>query len=568
MIPSVFRKTWLLIRVIAIPLFYVFFLVSCESESLQDPARFTYRGEPLSLERPFLFYPGDKPEFALPDYDDSSWDLLNPYTTWESYEKFADYRGIGWYRIRIQISEIHGAMGIIVPFHQRGLSLYVNGKFLMQTRPSDTGNGYQRIAGRPSFILIPAEYLLEGDNLFAFRTPDLDGYGGFRDPPVIGDFAGMQALWNRKTVYYLTLSVSSLILAVYHLLYYFYRKKDEYLLYYSLGSISISMFILGYTGFGLFIADHYLTNAVTTMLFGVLIAPAEFRFVHSFLSLPMGITGKIIEKMYMAVFLLIAGSLAVTGNYVFINFYILPPFYIMHFILSFYAMWPAWLGFNSKREYSLFVVFSMSVLVIAMIFQMLTLMDIIEFPTTIGEGYTLINLLFAGIMAHRHSLVHKGLETANEQLRGLDRLKDRFLANTSHELRTPVQGLVGIADYLKESRKELSEDEIDRNLNLISVSGQRLSRLVNDLLDYSAMKSGVLKLNTGPVYPAPVIRSAAEILKIIYSGKKTKIITECRPESVCINGDENRVYQIIYNLIHNSLRFTDSGYIKISVTKT
>ena len=151
-------------------------------------------------------------------------------------------------------------------------------------------------------------------------------------------------------------------------------------------------------------------------------------------------------------------------------------------------------------------------------------------------------------------LAVKHLEQANQ-------VKDEFLANTSHELRTPLQGIIGIAESLQD-RNGLDQEWKD-NLALIVSSGERLSHLINDLLDASKLKYHELSLDIEPIKLWEVTEAVCQVSTVIY--EKPIIIKNNVPVDLpLIAVDEMRLQQILYNLLSNALKYTHKGEVQIT----
>ncbi|NEP87067.1 MAG: response regulator [Okeania sp. SIO2C2] len=167
-------------------------------------------------------------------------------------------------------------------------------------------------------------------------------------------------------------------------------------------------------------------------------------------------------------------------------------------------------------------------------------------------------------MANQLKNSFESLEANNEQLKELDRIKDEFLANTSHELRTPLNGIIGIGEFLLESNTENLNQVTTGNLTMIVSSARRLSNLVNDILDFSKIKHHTLALDFKPVDVYGVVE-AVVILNLLLSKKKNiKLINATPKDLPPVYADENRLQQILYNLIGNAIKFTESGQVKVS----
>ncbi len=156
------------------------------------------------------------------------------------------------------------------------------------------------------------------------------------------------------------------------------------------------------------------------------------------------------------------------------------------------------------------------------------------------------------------------LQKKIEALKEMDKLKDSFLANTSHELRTPLNGIIGIADSMIDGATgEVSEVQLV-NLSMIVSSGRRLSSLVDDILDFSKMRHHDLQLMLTPVDIKIVTNIVLKLSKTLVKQKDLKLIEVIENDLPLVDADENRLQQILYNLVGNALKFTNSGYVSIS----
>jgi len=155
------------------------------------------------------------------------------------------------------------------------------------------------------------------------------------------------------------------------------------------------------------------------------------------------------------------------------------------------------------------------------------------------------------------------LEAKNKELSKMDKLKDEFLANTSHELRTPIHGIIGIADSLKMGVYGNLADEVNSNLNLIVKSGNRLSSLVDDILDYSRLKHHDVFLKFVDVDIGSLADVVVSMVKPLARNKYLLIQNRITPGEFIINGDESRIQQIFFNLLGNAIKFTDEGEVTV-----
>ncbi|ALS76566.1 hypothetical protein AUC31_15720 [Planococcus rifietoensis] len=151
-----------------------------------------------------------------------------------------------------------------------------------------------------------------------------------------------------------------------------------------------------------------------------------------------------------------------------------------------------------------------------------------------------------------------------ERLRQANERKDELLAITSHSLRTPLYGMVGIAESLQESAYSKMPHSVIQQLETISESGKKLARMINETLDFSGPKHHMLSLHLEKVkLPAigdSVIRLCTPLLKSNEVSLKHTIPADF-PEAIA---DPERVRQVLYNLVGNAVEHTESGEITIS----
>jgi len=156
------------------------------------------------------------------------------------------------------------------------------------------------------------------------------------------------------------------------------------------------------------------------------------------------------------------------------------------------------------------------------------------------------------------------LEDKNRELQRLNKLKDEFLANTSHELRTPLNGIIGIAESLIDGATGELNNKTKANLSMIVGSGKRLSALVNDILDLSKLKRHSLVLQIKPVDVKGTVDIVLALSQLSVAKKDLQLINAVALDLPPAQADENRLQQILYNLVGNAIKFTESGRVEIS----
>ncbi len=186
-------------------------------------------------------------------------------------------------------------------------------------------------------------------------------------------------------------------------------------------------------------------------------------------------------------------------------------------------------------------------------------------------AYTLYGLMFAGAIAGyiRYKTQAQAKELARERqvsdrLRKVDKLKDEFLANTSHELRTPLNSIIGITESLLDGVTGKLPEKTQTNLSLVIASGKRLASLVDDLLDFSRLKRQDLQLQRQPIDLRVLAEVVLKFSEPLLAGKALVLQNDIPPDLPPVEGDENRLQQILHNLIGNAIKFTESGSVRVS----
>jgi len=159
---------------------------------------------------------------------------------------------------------------------------------------------------------------------------------------------------------------------------------------------------------------------------------------------------------------------------------------------------------------------------------------------------------------------HDHLEDMNRELQRLDRLKDEFLANTSHELRTPLNGIIGIADSLIDGAVGPLTEAQRHNLSLIVSSGRRLTNLVNDILDFSKLRCHELQLRTRPLDMRSVTGVVLMLSQTLVGNREIQLVNQIEARLPAAEADEDRVQQILHNLVGNAVKFTGEGRVSVS----
>ncbi|MEN9355232.1 MAG: hypothetical protein RL318_2557 [Fibrobacterota bacterium] len=172
-------------------------------------------------------------------------------------------------------------------------------------------------------------------------------------------------------------------------------------------------------------------------------------------------------------------------------------------------------------------------------------------------------------LTHRSNLeLLTQVQAKNEELGRLSRIKDDFLANTSHELRTPLHGILGLTQsVLQDARLQLAGD-VRRTLELVAGSATRLTRLVNDVLDFSKLRNRDIELRKTSVDLVALVPVVIAHFGQAVQGKEVTLESDLPPDLPLVLADEDRLMQILFNLVGNAVKYTDRGTVCVAAQGT
>lgn len=173
------------------------------------------------------------------------------------------------------------------------------------------------------------------------------------------------------------------------------------------------------------------------------------------------------------------------------------------------------------------------------------------------------------------------LET-NRRLQELDRMKSDFISTVSHELRTPLTSILGFSKIIEKRLEEVifphvkyDDKKVERaarqikdNVKIIIMEGERLTKLINDVLDLSKMEAGKIDWETEPLSVAEVVARATAATRALFEQAGLRLIKDIEEGLPEVQGDRDRLIQTVINLISNAVKFTDKGSVTCRARKT
>jgi signal transduction histidine kinase len=174
------------------------------------------------------------------------------------------------------------------------------------------------------------------------------------------------------------------------------------------------------------------------------------------------------------------------------------------------------------------------------------------------------------VTAEKHAAIEreellKREQRAKDEAERQSRLKDEFLATLSHELRTPMNAILGWLSIL-ESGKPIRE--IHSALAVITRNAQVQAKLIDDLLNMNRLMSGDLRLDLAPVQMGSLLQATMQSLQPAADAKGVTLIASVDPDAAEIGADFTRLQQVLWNLVHNAIKFSlKDGRVEIRVER-
>ena len=186
------------------------------------------------------------------------------------------------------------------------------------------------------------------------------------------------------------------------------------------------------------------------------------------------------------------------------------------------------------------------------------------------------SMQYSAYLKKANSLIKENLKKLQEN----EKLKDDFINIAAHELRTPIQPILGLSDLINHSLQndtsEIDKSELKSDMKVIYRNAKKLQKLTNDILDVSRIDSHILNLNTSRFDFVELIKNTIEDFTTNSEKKEENIFIdfdyhdetkskEALDQSILIEGDKTRISQVLLNLLNNARKFTEEGKITVTV---
>ncbi|MFB5678254.1 ATP-binding protein [Paenibacillus terreus] len=479
---------------------------------------------------------------------------------WDPYMPGNSGTGYGTYRLLIRVpkqdNELFGIRTINI---RTASSIYINGSQVgTRGKPGESDpssvpgnrpyNGYFRVNGSTVEVMIHVSN-------YNYYT------GGIVRQIMFGEYATIRNARDISLGTDLILAAGFFVPGIFFLLLYRFRRRESSLFYMGCFCFATLVYVLsqGEKLIGAIPGMQYEWVVSTQWVSSVLAFFFLVRYVNVYspgMVHPRILKLSTVATVIWTVMVLLVPTVSMSRAE--------PLLLIYHVCWVGYVVYVLIKGFNKNRLDTTLMalgIFSIMMVVLLCVAYLLGLIDmrgVVSFETLI--------FIFsqALLLAKRFAVTFEEVELLSQRLLTLDGLKDEFLANTSHELRTPLHGMINIAQGMADRREGRENEEQLRNLKLIVSVGKRLSFLINDILDFSNLKNGRLVIHPAPVNLKAAVQSVLEVLEHTVGAKEIRFVTALPDHLPYVLADEDRLMQMLYNLLGNAVKFTERGQIKVS----
>ncbi|GCD09876.1 ATP-binding protein [Clostridium tagluense] len=471
-------------------------------------------------------------------------------------------QGYCTYRLKLLMNNKDELYSIKIDFIQNAYELWAGNKLI--TSVGQVGKAKNEMVPQLA-PAIGSFYVEKGETYLVLRVSNFYNVYGYIDTLVLGKSEEITAMREKKIALSLFLFGCCIMAAIYSFGVFINRRKDKAQLYFAMICVIIAIRTL-------FIGEGFLISLLPNFnyIFSTKIKIWTFYSYIPFIIL-------CIDKSYEKI---MSPKLVKTSNYIALIYtlivillpvkyylYYIAPFETFALLSIFYMMCKISKIYIERGQTDYIVVVGLFALFITRINDILYEYSIIFTDSFASLGILIFIIVNYYVLAKRQANELSSVENISAKLKSLNDLKDDFLAVTSHELKTPLNGIIGLTEGIVTNKGGNLDGELREDLFLVNSSAKRLSNLVNDMMTFSNLKNNEIVLHRKPVNISNVVEMVIKFSRMALNNKNVIFSNMIDKDAPYVFGDEDRIQQILYNLLGNAIKFTHAGKITLSYAK-
>ncbi len=465
--------------------------------------------------------------------------------------------GYGTYSLKVLLPKMKSRIALEIPDVYSSYKMYVNGSLFAQNgEPAATAASATPFWTTQVVVLPPnmdtMQVTMQVANFWHSK-------GGTYKEIIIGDKTQLLLKLRRNWAFDLVLAGCLFMGGLFFFGLFVFSRKDKAILFFSLFCMLYSYRLAG--------TDFYVLHAIFPEISWFVTVRLEYITLVLSVSLFAQYTRCLYPKEASDLFLrgIIWSSVAyalvvlVTAPAFFTR--LLNPFLAVMFVYIGYSFYVYIQALRHKRSGSLYALISSGVLLIVALIINLQYFSVLPmFKATVFAGYVSFFFLQSLALSHRFS---ETLRLAAEEARQGLKAKSEFLSTMSHEIRTPLNSVIGMAHLLKRSHPRADQQA---NMDVLLFSAKNLLSIVNNILDYNKIEAGKINFEHISMDLPAICHNIVAGLQSLADEKRIRLLVEIDEKITRkLIGDPTRTSQVINNLLHNAIKFTKEGSVKLSV---
>jgi signal transduction histidine kinase/FixJ family two-component response regulator len=474
-------------------------------------------------------------------------------------------KGYGTYRLKIKTNDIDNLKGLKILTQSTAYKLMINSETIATSG----------IVGKSKETTVPKYnpqivHFKNNSNEFEIIV-QISNYtyarGGFWHSINLGTIKQIRTMKENSARREMLFLGAILSMIFYHVAIYWLQRKNKSILYFIVLLLGMALRIF-------FTGEYFIITLIPTIDFDWLICieytticwgtTIWFAFIHEVYP---DESSKKVVKVFVCISLVFTIIIVLTPMYIYTRYLIVIEVFAT--VILYNILISVITAVRRKKQGATLLFLGIVFFFVAYINDCLYYMNVIESEPGGLIGFTIFIMLFiqAYILAAKYSKTFDEVEELSDRMISLNKLKDEFLANTSHELRTPLHGMISITESVLQSIEGQINERQKENLSLVVSNGRRLANLVNEILDYSKLKYGDIKLDRKSVDLYHIVQNVLDVQRYLLVNKEIILNNDIPKDIPFVYADKDRIIQIIYNLLGNAVKFTKKGKVNISAVQ-